>query len=190
MQRVPLGDDHHVLLGRLPEELVLDPSGFDRLWALHPEDKHLIQIHGRLVPTPRWQQAYGKDYRYTGQTNPGLPLTEEMQPFLRWAQQRDERLNGLLFNWYDGQQGHYIGAHRDSEIGRVEGTDIVTLSFGETRTFRMRPWKGKGYVDIPVPHGSVVVIPWLTNRAWTHEVPASKAAVGRRISITVRAFSA
>ena len=25
-------------------------------------------MHGRKVKTPRWQQAYGADYRYTGNT--------------------------------------------------------------------------------------------------------------------------
>jgi alkylated DNA repair dioxygenase AlkB len=188
MDTVALGPEHHILLGRLPPALVPDPALFDALWALHPEDKHLIQIHGREVETPRWQQAYGADYHYTGTTNRALPLTAEMEPFLAWARERDERMNGLLFNWYDGREGHYIGAHRDSEVGRHPGSDIVTISLGEARTFRMRPWKGKGFVDFPVPHGSVLVIPWETNRAWTHEVPPSRRAVGQRISITVRAF--
>lgn len=177
-------------MGRLPEALIPDERRFDALWAIHPEEYHTIHIHGRLVQTPRWQQAYGEDYRYTGVTNEARPLTEEMSPFLLWAQQHvDERLNGLLFNWYDGELGHYIGAHRDSEIGRVEGSCIVTVSLGATRIFRMRPWKGEGMTDIELPHGAVLVIPWQTNRAYTHEVPRSKRSVGRRISITARAFS-
>ena len=44
-------------------------------------------------------------------------------------------------------------------------------------------------MDIPVPDGSVLVIPWATNERWTHEVPRTKAAVGRRISLTFRAFT-
>ena len=61
----------------------------------------------------------------------------------------EPRLNGLLLNWYDGGVGHYIGKHRDSDVNRVEGTAIVTLSFGEARVFRVRRWRGQGFLDVP-----------------------------------------
>jgi hypothetical protein len=35
----------------------------------------------------------------------------------------------------------------------------------------------------------VVVLPLATNARWKHEVPASKRLVGRRISVTLRAFA-
>jgi hypothetical protein len=44
-------------------------------------------------------------------------------------------------------------------------------------------------MDISLPNGSVIVIPWETNPAWTHSVPASRRFQGRRISVTLRAFS-
>ena len=189
LRSVALDAEHVVEVGMMPAELVPDAAGFAALWDIHPGDFHEILMHGRRVKTPRWQQAYGADYRYTGNTNRAEPLTPQMQVWLAWARECfDERLNGLLLNWYDGTAGHYIGKHRDSEIQRVEGSAIVTLSFGETRVFRMRPWRGTGFVDIPVENGSVLVIPWTTNRAFTHEVPASAAACGRRVSVTLRAF--
>jgi hypothetical protein len=40
-------------------ELGLSPVELQQLWVIHPADFHLIQIHGRLVRTPRWQQASG-----------------------------------------------------------------------------------------------------------------------------------
>ena len=85
---------------------------------------------------------------------------------------------------------HYIGAHRDSREGLIEGTPIVTVSLGEQRTFRLRPWEGRGFRDFAAPHGSVFVMPWGTNLAWTHEVPHAAAHTGRRISVTLRAFVA
>lgn len=189
LRSVVLAADHRVHVGALPPELVPDAAGFAALWDSHPEAFHEIKMHGRNVRTPRWQQAYGADYRYTGNTNRALPLTPPMHAWLNWArEQLDTRLSGLLLNWYDGAAGHYIGKHRDSDIQRIEGSPIVTLSFGETRTFRMRPWHGAGFIDLPACDGSVIVIPWATNRAFTHEVPASAAARGRRISVTIRAF--
>lgn len=186
----PLPDGHTVTLGRLPAALVPDAAGLDALWQLHPPDYHVITMHGKSVPTPRWQQAYGADYHYTGRVNKALPLTPAMAPFLAWARDAvDPRLNGLLFNWYDADHAHYIGKHRDSTKHMIAGAPIVTLSLGATRLFRLRPWRGAGMVDLEVDHGSVVVIPYATNLVWTHEVPHRAADRGRRISITLRAFT-
>lgn len=189
LRTVTLDETHNLLTGALPAALRPDATTFDALWALHPETFHEIVMHGRKVKTPRWQQAYGADYRYTGNVNRALPVTPLMEPWLAWARAEIEpRLNGLLFNWYDGGAGHYIGKHRDSDINRVEGTPIVTISFGEARVFRMRPWRGQGFTDVAAVDGGVIVMPWATNRAFTHEVPAPRGARGRRISLTLRAF--
>lgn len=190
LRRVALDDTHAVHVGMLPPQLIPDAAAFDDLWSIHPDDFHEIKMHGRTVKTPRWQQAYGADYRYTGNINRALPPTPLMLEWLTWSQRSfDPSLNGLLLNWYEGTRKHYIGKHRDSEINRIEGSPIVTLSFGEQRSFRMRPWRASGYVDIPATDGSIIVIPWETNRAFTHEVPARKTE-GRRISVTIRAFHA
>lgn len=183
-------DDQHCLFRTwLPDELRANADAFEALWAKHPPEYHRIQMHGRIVPTPRWQQAYGRAYRYSGSSNDALPMSPELERYLAWCQHEiDARLNGLLINWYDGALGHYIGPHRDSTIGLVADAPIVTISLGEARVFRLRPWKGKGYQDFPAEDGSVFIMPHETNLAWTHEVPKSKRDTGRRISLTFRAF--
>ncbi|MEZ4451076.1 MAG: alpha-ketoglutarate-dependent dioxygenase AlkB [Nannocystaceae bacterium] len=186
----PLGDGHVLHVGALPPTLRPDAAGFEALWALHPADYHVISMHGRSVATPRWQQAYGADYRYTGQTNRARPLTPEMEPFLTWTRSAiDGRLNGLLFNWYDAERRHYIGKHRDSRIGMIDGAPIVTISLGATRTFRIRPWRGQGALDFEARDGAVFVLPYAANLVFTHEVPHTARCHGRRISITVRGFT-
>lgn len=177
---------------RLPDELRPGGATFEELWALHPDEYHRIKMHGREVETPRWQQAYGSDYRYTGRVNRALPVPATLAPLLAWARRAfDDRLNGLLLNWYDAEHEHYIGKHRDSTVGLVVGTPIVTISLGAERVFRLRPWRveGAARIDVPVPDGTVLVMDWATNLAFTHEVPfrPSKDA-GRRISVTIRAF--
>jgi alkylated DNA repair dioxygenase AlkB len=176
--------------GRLPEGLVWDESAFEAAWAVHPTDKHRIMMHGRLVETPRWQQAYGADYHYTGRVNKALPVPPLLEPLLAWVRERiDTRINGALLNWYEGP-GHYIGAHHDSVKHMVKGSPIVTVSFGETRTFRLT--KGKGAdaktIDFSAPDGTMFVMPYDTNLAWKHAVPKSMQYTGRRISVTFRAF--
>ena len=65
-----LDDDGNLFFcGTLPQRLRVDTDGFETLWRLHPEEYHIIQMFGRPVPTPRWQQAFGADYHYTGRTN-------------------------------------------------------------------------------------------------------------------------
>lgn len=147
-------------------------------------------MHGKLVETPRWQQAFGRDYHYTGRINEALPIPEELWPLLLWSQSAiDETLNGLLLNWYEGPE-HYIGPHHDSRMNMVKKSPIVTVSFGETRIFRLTYDGALGKVtrDFEARGGTVYVMPYETNIAWKHGVPKSQRFKGRRISVTLRAF--
>lgn len=184
-----LGGEHIVFTGGLPVELLPTPTQFEGLWNLHPGEHPRIFLHGRTVPLPRWQEAYGRNYHFSGATKVAHPVPPELVPYLAWAQQSlDTQLNGLLLNWYDGSLGHYIGKHRDSRRDLVVDAPIVTVSLGETRTMRFRRWKGNEQRDFALTHGSVLVLPYATNLAWTHEITKSARAHGRRISITLRAF--
>lgn len=179
----------HIRTGRLPDALVPDGARLDALWELHPEAFHDIKMLGRVVKTPRWCAAYGQDYVFSGNTNRAQPVPPALEPLLAWAQQAcDPRLNALLVNWYEAERRHYIGKHRDSTVNMIEGAPIVTVSFGATRVFRVRPHRGTGMQDLTVAHGDVVVIPYATNLRWTHEVPHFARDQGRRVSVTFRAF--
>lgn len=185
-----LGDGLQFLTGSLPDELVWERDRFDEVWALHPEGKHVIHMPGGPVETPRWQQAYGADYHYTGQTNRALPVPPVLEPLRAWAREYiDPRLNGLLLNWYEGA-GHYIGPHHDSTKDMVPDTPIVTISFGETRVFRLTRGQGeeKQTRDFEATNGAAFVLPYDTNLVWKHAVPKAARYRGRRISVTLRAF--
>jgi alkylated DNA repair dioxygenase AlkB len=185
-----LADGSHFFLGSLPKELEWDTAAFSVVWALHPTEKHRIKIHGREVETPRWQQAYGADYYYTGGINRALPVLRELEPLLHWVQRVvDPRCQGILVNWYEGPR-HYIGPHHDSTTGMVRGAPIVTVSYGETRTFRLSRGKGEDRQtrDFSAADGTIFVMPYETNQAWKHEVVKSARYIGRRISVTFRAL--
>jgi alkylated DNA repair dioxygenase AlkB len=110
-----------------------------------------------------------------------------LQPILDWTRATiDPRINGILVNWYDAAHEHRIAQHRDSPIRRVADCPIVTVSLGAARTFRMHV--GRRAVGFRVADGDVVVIPDATNRKHGHSVPHLPEDVGRRISVTLRAF--
>jgi alkylated DNA repair dioxygenase AlkB len=180
------------LTARLPEPMSRDARvRFEELWALHPAEFYQMRQPGTgaIIPVPRWQQAYGRDYRYSGNVNRALPVPSILAPYMTWARAAIEaRLNGYLLNWYDAGLTHRIGAHRDSTTGLVEGAPIVTISLGATRIFRL--WStDKGHLDFEAAHGCVFVLPWETNRSVKHGVPHRTSDTDRRISITLRAFS-
>lgn len=188
-EAIRLDDSHQMYISLPIPEFTLDFEKFMEIWNAHPEKYHTLKIHGKEVLTPRWQQAYGKNYRYTGSKNNALTIPDSFLHFLNWSKENiDNRLNGLLLNWYDGKKDHYIGAHRDDTRDLEVDSPIVTISLGQERVFRMRPYKKKGFKDITVRNGEVIVVPWKTNLAWTHEVPKFKKYDGKRISVTLRAF--
>jgi alkylated DNA repair dioxygenase AlkB len=184
-----LDETHGVYVGALPPEIRVGHFGFRELWDQRPAQFPEVMIHGKLVKTPRWQQAYGRDYHFTGRTSAALPIVPELEPFLAYGHSRiDARLNGLLLNWYDATLSHRIGKHRDSVKQMVVGAPMVTISLGAMRTFRVRPWRGTGWTDFTVADGDVIVMPYRTNLEYTHEVPHFKQNIGQRISVTIRAF--
>lgn len=190
LETFDLGNSCQFHVGCVPAEHAWDPVTFDKVWALHPVDRHVVVIVTPKV-TPRWQQAYGASYRYTGSSNDALPVPLLLRSLLEWCQTHVEpRLNGLLLNWYEGP-GDYIGEHHDSVEGLVHGTPIVTISFGEERTFRLSRGKGlhKENRDFQALHGTLFVMPWESNLAWKHAVPKRVSYYGRRISVTLRAFA-
>jgi len=184
-----LDENHPIFIGNFPKLLKEELPNFESLWEMHPKDYHLVKILGKEIPTPRWQQAYGFDYEYTGSKQNALPIGAQLKPFQDWCKKEiHPQMNSLLLNWYEGEKKHYIGPHRDSPFGLLKGSPIVTISLGEERVFRFRPWRGKGYQDFVVKDGSVVIIPWDTNKTWTHEVPHFVRFKKRRISVTLRVY--
>jgi hypothetical protein len=117
MTRHELSTGHGFSVAKLPHSRILDEQEFGTAWELRPGYFHTIKMHGKLVTTPRWQQAYGKDYEYTGRVNTALPVETLTMPvpkiraIVSWCRDRiDQRLNGLLLNWYDGTSAITLGS--------------------------------------------------------------------------------
>lgn len=182
-----LGTGHLVYTGALPRELLVAGERFEALWSMHPADPPVVAFGAKRVVAPRWHQAFGRDYEFAGFTSHATPVPPILAPLLAWTRAAiDERINGVLVNWYDGEREHRIAQHRDSPIGRIPGCPIVTISLGATRTFLMHVKKRE--LPFVVKDGAVIVIPDATNKKHAHSVPHRPGDTGRRISVTLRGF--
>ena len=172
-------------MGSVPFEEVTE------LKALCPTTKLKIHAGGREVELPRFQRLYGQhSYRYSGivlEAEPKIPRL--VQRCLDWTRENyGEGWDGALVNWYNsGTQ--YIGKHSDDETDLVEGKPILSFSFGQARTFRIRNKRNPGdYRDMLTGHGMVIVMGGDMQKEYTHEITKTMKQVGSRVNITVRAF--
>ena len=49
------------------------PHEFDEVWNSHPKEFVTIKMFGKDVPIPRYQQAYGRSYAYSGGVSASIP---------------------------------------------------------------------------------------------------------------------
>ena len=70
------------------------------LLRVKPDVRGRIQMYGKLIDTPRFHQAYLKDYVFTGVRHTALPvLPPPMDALLRWA-------NAMRGHWVPTADGH------------------------------------------------------------------------------------
>lgn len=180
-----LDEDSWIKLGTLPDGIYKD--NFCEMWDLHPESLSTIKIYGKTIQTPRWVQTYITPYMFSGVVHDAIPLPEQFKPYLDWVDSLGHGpFNMVLANFYkDGS--HYIGNHSDSEEQLVKYAPIVSISFGDTRTFRIRSKNtGKVVKDIELTHLSYVVMGGKMQERYTHEVPKTTKSTKPRINLTFR----
>jgi alkylated DNA repair dioxygenase AlkB len=79
-----------------------------------------------------------------------------------------------------------MGWHADDEPELGHEPVIASLSLGDTRVFRMRHKETKTVVELPLEHGSLLIMSGLMQQCWVHEIPKTKKPVGQRINLTFR----
>ena len=148
-----------------------------------------FQMFGRRIKSPRliaWEGDHA--YTYSRVTWPPAPWGAT----LRAIRDRVEELagasfNGVLLNLYrDGRDS--MGWHSDDEAELGSEPTIASLSLGGPRRFLLRH-KGRkdlAPVEVPLNHGTLVVMRGPTQAHWQHQVPKTKRPVAARINLTFR----
>jgi alkylated DNA repair dioxygenase AlkB len=149
-----------------------------------------ILLFGRRVPVPRrvaWHGDPGASYTYSG--TPHLP--EPWTSALTCIRDRVHGLTGACFNavllnlYRDGRDG--MGWHADDEPELGPNPVIASVSFGATRRFCLRHRRRRELrVDLPLVHGSLLLMSGTTQHHWVHALPKTSALVGERINLTFR----
>ncbi len=189
----PLDHESYIEQGPLPQSL--RNYDFQKLWCLHPEEYGEVKYMGKIVKTPRWQQSYLNSYIYSGMQHEALPLPNEFQPFLDWANTIDPdiKYNQVVINWY--ANGHHsIGPHSDNEKQLVKHSPVLAISLGQERILRVRCKRTNDQViDVPMPSNTYLVMGGKMQERYLHEIPKVNgmkgAELGKRISITFRVFA-
>lgn len=95
--------------------------------------------------------------------------------------------NSVLLNLYrNGKDG--VGWHSDKETNFGKNAIIASVSFGETRVFKLRHKTRKDIkqVEIPLKHGSFLLMAGTTQSFWEHQIPKTAKNILPRINLTFR----
>jgi alkylated DNA repair dioxygenase AlkB len=195
VKRLELSPASYILMGRIPEEVLNRMGGYEVLWALKPQTRTQVKVFNKTFDAPRWTANYLQSYTYSGTSHPARPLPAALSPLFDWANSLSiaANFNQALTNFYENGH-HYIARHSDDEKHHfVPGSPIFSASFGHTRTFRIRnKFKGKIERNIPLIHGTYLIMCGNMQTEFTHEVPKISGEkgsnVGSRINVTFRCF--
>ncbi|CAN5368967.1 alpha-ketoglutarate-dependent dioxygenase AlkB [soil metagenome] len=149
-----------------------------------------IKIFGREVMQPRLVAWYGEReavYTYSGTTFVPLPFTPTLLQIKQDIQQYLQApFNSMLANLYRNGQDS-MGWHSDDEKQLGTNPFIASLSLGEERVFKLRHKSDKTLkVEVPLPHGSLLVMGGALQHHWQHQLPKSAKAMQPRINLTFR----
>lgn len=150
-----------------------------------------IKLFGKQIALPRLTAWYGnsnENYHYSGISMPVNDWTEDLL-LIKARIELYAKINftGVLLNYYrDGQDS--VGWHSDDERELGENPLIASVSFGETRLFQMRHLTDKKIkkANIPLTHGSLLIMQGSTQHFWEHRIPKTTKAISPRINLTFR----
>ncbi len=150
-----------------------------------------IRIFGKVHPQPRliaWYGDPGKQYDYSGISLTPLPWTDLLRDIKgRIEDCTDARFDSVLLNLYRDHNDS-MGFHSDDEKELGQEPVIASVSFGDTRIFRMKHKFNKEIPvqKIPLTSGSVLLMKGLTQHFWKHGINKQTEPCGPRVNLTFR----
>ena len=149
-----------------------------------------IKMYGKTHKLPRISAWYGDNdcpYTYSGITLNPNPWTERLLMLNdELAKICKRRFNSVLLNWYRSGEDH-ISWHQDDEKELGDNPLIASVNFGESRRFLLRLCDDHAVkLELPLHHGSILVMAGGLQHHWQHSVPKQKKVLSSRINLTFR----
>lgn len=153
------------------------------------EVKPEIKIFGKIEHQKRDVGFFSNDsigYRYSGNLAKSKPLTPCLSELLEKVNKiYGAKFNGILLNYYE-DGNNTIGAHSDEERN-LDKVGVVSVSFGATRTFRIKNKKtGEKVKYILMIQGELLRMGGDFQKEFTYEIPTEKTVKKGRYSFTFR----
>lgn len=150
----------------------------------------VLKLYGKDIPLPRltaWYGNPGAAYTYSGIKSEPNPWNDGLLHIKKRIEDATNcEFNSVLLNWYrDGKDS--LSWHADDEKELGIDPVIASANFGETRDFQLRcnlnnEWK----INIPLKHGTLLVMRGELQRHWKHAVPKRSGVNGSRFNLTFR----
>ena len=177
----------------LPEKLQIKSNEeFNKLWDTHNPEFNKIKLFGKTCYSKRYQNCYGKPYKFSGVWMPAEPIPDYLQPYIQYfTELYTVNFNMCLLNFYE-DGNHYIGMHSDNEKQLVKNTPIITITFLEDETqprkFVIQNKKTKEKKTILLHNNHYFTMGGNHQEIFKHGIPIQKKISTKRISLTLRVF--
>lgn len=164
------------------------------------DDQSMIKIYGKSFKIPRKQIAFGDtntNYHFSG-TSVGTYDWNKTDNSLNSMMGRKLKelvktiseiacfdFNYILVNNYLDQTNS-IGYHSDDEKELGRYPVIAGISLGQEREIYFKSNITNEVIKISLPHNSLYVMYYPTNKYWKHAIPKSGKPMRQRISLTFR----
>lgn len=163
---------------------------FDTLQKEIPWQQDDIKVYGKVYPQPRLTALFGnegKSYSYSNITMHPHKWSPLLMSIKEKVEEATEAIySTVLLNYYrDGKDSN--GWHADNEKELGTNPIIASLSFGAERMFQLKHNAiPKQKINIPLTHGSLLVMKGTTQHFWKHQIPKTTKPIGPRINLTFR----
>lgn len=145
-----------------------------------------MPMYDKVVTAPRMVSWYGETSR--PERKPNLNWSPQLLDIRERVENETQlKFNAVLLNLYrNGNDG--VGWHSDKTSSVNKDMNIASVTFGDTRMFRLRHkfMKHLPQIEIPLYHGSFLLMAGSTNTYWEHQVPKTTRNVLPRINLTFR----
>lgn len=163
---------------------------FDTLQKEIPWQQDDIKVYGKVYPQPRLTALFGnegKSYSYSNITMHPHKWSPLLMSIKEKVEKKTEAIySTVLLNYYrDGKDSN--GWHADNEKELGTNPIIASLSFGAERMFQLKHNAIPNQkINIPLAHGSLLVMKGTTQHFWKHQIPKTTKPIGPRINLTFR----